>query len=209
MTFVPIGAFSSTKPSMLDAVITGGLLSTGLTVMVNLAVADRFASDTSTALKRQKNLLNSRKQQADVRDDMKIVSYRRSSSDFEQSWLYHRGLDCRRTYLAIQRIRCIRTIFKEKSKQEKKRKNLFHSRVKLHNARVMQRYAYLDDDIELLGYRRIHGSDLLHRSGIGINLEKVSVIWWISAEEGIVNRRVYAVHVDRLYLLGRDIEYAG
>jgi len=193
---------------MLDAVITGGLLSTGLTVMVNLAVADRFASDTSTALKRQKDLLNSREQQADVHDDIKIVSYRRSSSDFEQSWLYHRGLDYRRTYLAIQTM-YTNDFTKGKSKQEKKRKNLFHSRVKLHNARVMQRYAYLDDDIELLGYRRIHGSDLLHRSGIGINLEKVSVIWWISAEEGIVNRRVYAVHVDRLYLLGRDIEYAG
>jgi len=54
MTFVPIGAFSSTKPSMFDAVITGGLLSTGLTVIVNLAVADRFASDTSTALRKEK-----------------------------------------------------------------------------------------------------------------------------------------------------------
>lgn len=49
ITFVPIGAFSSTKPSTFDAVIIGGLLSTGFTVMVNLAVADRFASDTSTA----------------------------------------------------------------------------------------------------------------------------------------------------------------
>lgn len=50
ITFVPIGAFSSTKPSTLDDAIIGGLLSTGFTVMVNLAVADRFASDTSTAL---------------------------------------------------------------------------------------------------------------------------------------------------------------
>lgn len=54
MTFVPIGAFSSTKPSILDAVITGGLLSTGLTVIVNFAVAERFASDTSTALKKKR-----------------------------------------------------------------------------------------------------------------------------------------------------------
>lgn len=51
ITFVPIGAFSSTKPSMFDAVIIGGLLSTGFTVMVNFAVADRFASDTSTAFR--------------------------------------------------------------------------------------------------------------------------------------------------------------
>lgn len=54
MTFVPIGAFSFTKPSMFDAVITGGLLSTGLTVIINLAVADRFVSDTSTALRKKK-----------------------------------------------------------------------------------------------------------------------------------------------------------
>lgn len=39
---------------MFDAVITGGLLSTGLMVIVNLAVADRFVSDTSTALKRER-----------------------------------------------------------------------------------------------------------------------------------------------------------
>lgn len=38
---------------MFDAVITGGLLSTGLTVIVNLAVADRFISDTSTALEKK------------------------------------------------------------------------------------------------------------------------------------------------------------
>lgn len=36
---------------MFDAVIIGGLLSTGFTVMVNFAVADRFASDTSTAFR--------------------------------------------------------------------------------------------------------------------------------------------------------------
>lgn len=54
MTFVPIGAFSSTKPSIFDAVMTGGLLSTGLTVIVNLAVADRFVSDTSTAFEKKK-----------------------------------------------------------------------------------------------------------------------------------------------------------
>lgn len=39
---------------MFDAVITGGLLSTGLIVIVNLAVADRFVSDTSTALRKDR-----------------------------------------------------------------------------------------------------------------------------------------------------------
>lgn len=68
---------------------------------------------------------------------------------------------------------------------------------------------YLDDNVKFLRDCRVDGSDLLHRSGVGINLEEISVIRWISAEEGIVDRRVYAVHVDRLYLLGRDIEYAG
>lgn len=49
-TLVPIGAFSSTKPSIADAVIVGGLLSTGFTVIVNFAVAERPASESSTAL---------------------------------------------------------------------------------------------------------------------------------------------------------------
>lgn len=40
-TLVPIGAFSSTNPSVAEARITGGLLSTGFTLMVNLAVAKR------------------------------------------------------------------------------------------------------------------------------------------------------------------------
>jgi hypothetical protein len=48
-TFVPTGAFSSAKPSVADAEITGGLLSTGFTVMNNLAVADLFCSLTSSA----------------------------------------------------------------------------------------------------------------------------------------------------------------
>lgn len=49
MTLVPVGAFSSTNPSTEEAVIAGGLLSTGLTVILNFAVADLLASDTSTA----------------------------------------------------------------------------------------------------------------------------------------------------------------
>jgi len=68
---------------------------------------------------------------------------------------------------------------------------------------------YLNNNIELLRHRRVDGFDLLHRPGVRIDLKEISVIWWISAEKGIVNRRVYAVHVDRLYFLGRDIEYAG
>lgn len=67
---------------------------------------------------------------------------------------------------------------------------------------------YLDDSIELLRHRRVDGFDLPHRSGIGIDLEEITVIRRISAEEGIMDRRVYAVHVDRLYFLGRDVEYA-
>lgn len=46
-TLVPIGEFSSTNPSIADAFISGGLASTGLTVINSLAVADRFASVTS------------------------------------------------------------------------------------------------------------------------------------------------------------------
>jgi len=42
---------------MFDAVITGGLLSTGLTVIANFAVADRFVSDTSTALRKEENVV--------------------------------------------------------------------------------------------------------------------------------------------------------
>lgn len=57
MTLVPIGAFSSTKPSTADAVITGGLLSTGLTVIVSFAVVERLASDTSTAYREKRNLI--------------------------------------------------------------------------------------------------------------------------------------------------------
>ena len=67
---------------------------------------------------------------------------------------------------------------------------------------------YLNNNIELLGYRRINGFDLFHRSGIRIDFKEIPVIRRISAEERIVNRRVYAVHVDRLYFLRRDIEYA-
>lgn len=48
-TLVPMGEFSSTKPSKAVAFISGGLASTGLTVMKSFAVAERFASVTSCA----------------------------------------------------------------------------------------------------------------------------------------------------------------
>jgi hypothetical protein len=50
-TGVPIGAFSLTDPSLEDTVSTGGLLSTGRTVIVNLAVANLFNSELSSACK--------------------------------------------------------------------------------------------------------------------------------------------------------------
>lgn len=54
VTLVPTGAFSSAKPSTDEALITGGLLSTGFTVILNFAVADRSASESSTAFKQDK-----------------------------------------------------------------------------------------------------------------------------------------------------------
>lgn len=76
------------------------------------------------------------------------------------------------------------------------------------NIYIYIRDIYLNNNIELLRYRRVDGFDLLHRPSIRIDLEEIPVIRRISAEEGIVNRCVYTVHVDRLYFLGRDIEYA-
>lgn len=68
---------------------------------------------------------------------------------------------------------------------------------------------HLNNNVELLRYRRVDSFDLFYRPGIRIDLEEVPVIRRNSAEEGIVNRCVYTVHVDRLYFLGRDIQYAG
>lgn len=48
-TTVPIGEFSSTKPSIAETKISGGFESTGFTVTINLAVVDRLTSDFSCA----------------------------------------------------------------------------------------------------------------------------------------------------------------
>ena len=52
-TLVPMGAFSKTDPSSDVVVITGGLTSTGLTVIDNFAVVNFLASVTSSAFQNE------------------------------------------------------------------------------------------------------------------------------------------------------------
>ena len=72
----------------------------------------------------------------------------------------------------------------------------------------MTKKRYLDDDVELLGNGGVDRANLFNRAGALVDFEKLLVIGWIAAEKGVADRRVDAVHIDGLDLLGRDVKNA-
>lgn len=66
----------------------------------------------------------------------------------------------------------------------------------------------LDDDVEFLGDGGVDSADLLDGTCARIDLEEVPVISGTTAEKGVANRRVDAVHIHRLDLLRRYVQYA-